>query len=1054
MRLKWHRVRYNQILLWAVVLVCSIFQFAYAQKPVDFDESLYQALKYRSIGPYRGGRSAAVTGVPGDPMTYYFGGTGGGVWRTTDGGQSWKNISDGFFGGSIGAVAVSEWDHNVIYVGGGEVTVRGNVSHGYGVWKSMDAGKTWKQSGLKDSRHIPRIRIHPRNPNLVYAAVLGHLFGPNEERGIYRSQDGGATWKRILFVSNEVGAVDIAMDATNPRVLYASMWRVKRTPYSLESGGEGSGIWKSTDGGDTWNEITRNEGLPQGVVGINCVTISPANPNRIWAIIEAKDGGVFRSDDGGEKWRKINDERKLRQRAWYYTRIYADPQNEDIVYVLNVRFWRSKDGGKTYESIRTPHGDHHDLWIAPESPQRMIVGDDGGAQITYNGGEGWSTYHNQPTAQFYRVTTDNHFPYRIYGAQQDNSTVRIVHRSSSGSIGERDWEPTAGGESGHIAPHPENPDIVYGGSYGGFLTRVNHQTNESRAVNVWPDNPMGHGAEGMKYRFQWNFPIFFSPHDANTLYTAGNVLFKTTNEGQSWQAISPDLTRYDSTKLGPSGGPITKDNTSVEYYATIFAAVESPHEAGVIWTGSDDGLIYVTRDGGKNWQNVTPSKKIMPEWIQINSLEPHPFEPGGLYVAATLYKSDDFHPYLYKTTDYGKSWKKITKGIDELHFTRVIRADPKRRGLLYAGTESGMYISFDDGASWKSFQMNLPIVPITDLTLKNDDLIVATQGRSFWVMDDLTPLHQLSGEIASRDFWLFQPRPTYRLRGGFSRNPANAGANPPNGVVLRYHFNLPPDSNTVALKILETDGSLIKRFTPKAKERGDRLAVEKGMNQFVWNMNYADAEGFKGLIMWAGGLRGPKAVPGNYQARLIVGEDSMSVDFDILKDPRSSSSQKDLQAQFDFLIAVRDKLTETHTRIKQIREVRQQVKSVTGKLKEQAGADKIEEAGKALVKKVSEIEKKLYQTKNQSRQDPLNFPIRLNNKLAALAGVVSRGDFRPTDQAVAVKAELVAKIDTELGKLREIMEKDLPAFNQLVHENAVPAVMIKSKLKKPAEGTN
>ena len=1015
-----------------------------AKKENGFDEKLYDALEYRLVGPFRGGRSAAVTGVPGKPMLYYFGATGGGVWRTTDGGQSWENISDGFFGGSIGAVAVSEWDPNVIYVGEGEVTVRGNVSSGFGMWKSVDAGKTWTHIGLDDSRHITRIRIHPRNPDLVYAAVLGHLYGPNQMRGVYRSKDGGATWQRILFANENAGAVDLIMDPTNPRILYASTWRVRRTPYSLESGGEGSHLWKSTDGGDTWKKITRNKGLPQtGTVGIIGVTVSPVNPDRVWAIIEHENGGVFRSEDGGETWRKINSERKLRQRAWYYSRIYADPQNEDIIYALNVRFWRSKDGGTSWQRIATPHGDHHDLWIAPEDPQRMIVADDGGAQVTVNGGQGWTTYHNQPTAQFYRVTTDDSFPYRIYGAQQDNSTVRIKSRSDRGGITERDWEPSAGGESGWLAPDPKNNDIVYGGSYGGFLTRVNHATGEVRSVNVWPDNPMGHGAEGMNPRFQWNFPILFSRHDPNVLYTAGNFLFKTTNEGQSWERISPDLTRNDPSRLGPSGGPITKDNTGVEYYSTIFAVAESVHEPGVIWAGSDDGLIHITRDGGKTWQNVTPPKKIMPEWIQINSIEAHPFEKGGLYVAATMYKSDDFAPYLYKTTDYGKSWKKITKGIDAQHFTRVIRADPKRRGLLYAGTEYGMYISFDDGANWQKFQLNLPIVPITDLAIKNDDLVVATQGRSFWVLDDLTPLHELDAEIAGKAFHLFSPRPAYRVPGfSFFGPPKNSGQNPPNGVVLHYYFKDVPDSASVRLVILQQDGEVIRSFSPRAKKKPEQMAAKAGMNRFVWNMRYPDAESFKGLIMWAGSVRGPKAAPGQYQARLVVGSDSVTVPFEIRKDPRSSSSEADLRAQFDFLIAVRDKLSETHKTIKEIRAVRKQVKDIQKRTKTADNAGEIKAAAKAFLDAARKIEQALYQTKNQSRQDPLNFPIRLNNKLAALASVVARGDFRPTDQAVAVKKELTAKIDAELARWQELKASSLDKINALVKAADIPAIQL------------
>jgi len=1026
-------------------LILLLGQLVYAKDGQNYDEKYYNALEYRCIGPYRGGRSAAVVGIPGNVMTYYFGATGGGVWKTTNGGQTWINVSDNFFGGSIGAVAVSAWDPNVIYVGGGEKTVRGNVSHGYGMWKSTDAGKTWLNIGLQDSRHITRIRIHPKNPELVYASVLGHVFGANEERGIYRSANGGKTWQRILFINSEVGAVDIAMDPTNPRILFASMWRVKRTPYSLESGGTGSGIWKSSDGGDTWQEISRNEGLPKGTLGINCVTISPADPDRIWAIIEAQDGGVFRSDDGGKKWQKVNEERKLRQRAWYYTRIYADSENKDIVYVLNVRFWRSKDGGKTFESIRTPHGDHHDLWIAPENPNRMIIGDDGGAQVSVDGGESWSTYHNQPTAQFYRVTTDNYFPYRIYGAQQDNSTVRILHRSDSRSISERHWEATAGGESGHIAPNPDNPDIVYGGSYGGYITRVNHKTHEVRAVNVWPDNPMGHGAKDLKYRFQWNFPIFFSPHDSNILYAAANVLFKSLNEGQSWQEISSDLTRNDTTKMASSGGPITKDNTSIEYYGTIFAVAESQHEPGLIWTGSDDGLLHITRDNGKTWQNVTPQSKIMPQWIQINSIEIHPFEPGGLYVAATMYKWDDFKPYLYKTSDYGKTWKKITKGIDENHFTRVIRADPKRPGLLYAGTESGMYISFNDGESWQPFQLNLPVVPITDLAIKNDDLIVATQGRSFWVLDDLALLHQLSDELIKQNFWLYQPRSTYRLRGGSSENTVTSGKNLPSGAMIYYYLAEKPDSNDVALKILVQDGILIKKFTAKDKNKSERLPLDKGMNRFVWDLHYPDAEKFEGLILWAGDLKGAKAVPGQYIARLIQGTDSTQVQFEILKDPRSSSTSEDLQIQFDFISKINKKLSETHLAIKQIRELRKQINDVISKLKEEAHAKTIKETAESLLTEIMQIEETLYQTKNKSPQDPLNFPIRLNNKLSAVAELTSYGDFAPSDQAFAVKVELEDQINRELEKLASIIEIKVPAFNKLVHDSAIPAILVEKK---------
>ena len=728
-----------------------------------WDGDQLDGLEWREIGPYRGGRVAAVVGIPQDRETYYFGSTGGGVWKTSNAGGDWKSISDGHFGGSIGAVAVSSWDPNVIYVGTGEKTVRGNVSHGDGVWKSSDAGRHWEPVGLADSRHISRIRIHPQNPDLVYAAVMGHLMGPNEERGVFRSSDGGKHWEKILYVNEQTGAVDLVMDPGNPRILYASTWRILRTPYSLESGGEGSGIWKSTDGGDHWVSLSENKGLPAPPLGISGISVSRSNPDNVYAIIEAAEGGVFRSVDGGETWKRVNQERKLRQRAWYYSRINADPLDQEVVYVLNVGFHQSKDGGKTFDLIATPHGDNHDLWIDPNDPKRMIQSNDGGANVSYDGGENWSLQSNQPTAQMYRISTDNAFPYRLLGGQQDNSAVRIRSRSAFGpAIGTRDWEPTAGGESGHVMAHPDNPDIVYGGSFGGYLVRLDHSTGERRIINVWPDNPMGWGAADLKYRFNWNFPLMFSAHDAGTLYAAGNILFKSTDEGQTWQAISPDLTRNIKIKQQSSGGPITQDNTSVEYYGTIFAMAESRHEPGVLWTGSDDGLVQVSRDGGTSWSDVTPPG--LPEEIQINSIEAHPFAAGGVYVAATAYKSDDFHPYLFRTDDYGRNWKKIIKGIAPDHFTRVIRADSERRGLLFAGTERGMYASLDDGKTWKAMQLNLPVVPITDLAIKQGNLAVATQGRGYWILDDLSLLRQIDDDVFDQANHLFQPGPAWRRR--------------------------------------------------------------------------------------------------------------------------------------------------------------------------------------------------------------------------------------------------------------------------------------------------
>jgi photosystem II stability/assembly factor-like uncharacterized protein len=1012
-----------------------------------FDEKLYNALTWRSIGPYRGGRSGTAVGVPGQPNLFYFGATGGGVWRTKDGGSSWENISDKFFGGSIGAVAVAESDPNVMYVGEGEKTVRGNVSSGFGMWKSEDAGLTWKHIGLKDSKHIPRVRIHPKNPDLVYAAVLGNIYAPNEQRGVYRSKDGGKNWERVLFVNKEVGAFDLIIDPVNPRNLYATTWRMQRTPYSLSSGGPGSGIWKSTDGGDTWKELSKNSGVPKGTLGIIGVAVSPVNNQRVWAMVEAEDGGLFRSDDGGQNWIKTNDDRNLRQRAWYYTRVTADPKNENGVYVLNVAYHHSTDGGKTFTNHMSPHSDHHDLWIAPEDPKRMIIADDGGAQVSFDGGQNWSTMDNQPTAQFYRVVTDNHFPYRIYGAQQDNSTVRIAHRTTGRSIGMHDWEETAGAESAHLAVDPTNPEIVYGGNYGGFLSRVDHSTGFERTINVWPDNPMGHGAEDLKYRFQWNFPIFFSPHNPKKMYTTSNHLHVTTNEGQSWQDISPDLTRNDKSTLGPSGGPITKDNTSVEYYGTIFAAAESPAEENVIWTGSDDGLVHVTRDGGKTWKNVTP--KNMPEWSMVNSIEPHPTQKGVMYFAATLYKKGDFQPLLFKTDDYGKSWTKITKGINENHFTRVVRVDPKRAGLLYAGTEYGMYISFDDGKNWQPFQLNLPLVPITDLTIKNDNLIAATQGRSFWIIDDLTPLHQLNPTVATSKVHLYKPMPSYRMNGGNAANPKLEGQNHPGGVMIHYYLAQKPDSaTTVTLELLQKDGKLIKKYASNAKDRTSKLDVKDGMNRFVWNMLYPEASKFEGMILWGGGTQGPRAIPGTYTARLTVNGQKQETDFEIVQDPRSKTAPADLKAQFDFLLSVRDKLTETNDAISKIREARTQINSVTSKFQGREDMKDVLATAKDLNKRMTEVEEALYQTKNRSGQDPLNYPIKLNNRLANVASQASQGDYKPTEQQYAFQKEITAEIDKELQKLNQVFTKELPALNQLIRNKNVDAIIIKDTTKK------
>jgi len=997
-------------------------------------------IEWRSIGPYRGGRASTVSGSTKSDNTYYFGATGGGVWKTTDSGQNWKNISDGYFGGSIGAVSVSESDPNVLYVGTGEQTVRGNVSPGYGgFWKSYDGGETWKKLNLNiDQVQVGRIAIHPTDPNIVFIAVMGDLFKDTPDRGLYKSTNGGNSWKKVLYTNQRSGAVDISIDKSNPRIMYASTWNIRRTPYSLESGGEGSALWKSTDGGDTWKNISNSTGLPKGIWGISGVSISPANPNIIYALIENKNGGLYKSNDSGKTWKIVNSDRNLRQRAWYYTRIYADTQNENRVYVMNVAFWRSEDGGKSFDRYRTPHGDHHDLWIDPNNNRRMIVADDGGAQVSNDDANNWSTYMNQPTAQYYRVATDNSFPYNILVAQQDNSTQRVPHRVNSGGISERDWEPSAGGESAHLASKPDNPDIVYGGSYGGYLTRLDHNTGEVRSVNVWPNNPMGHGAEDMKYRFQWNFPIFFSPHDNDKLYTTSNNFHVTNDEGQSWDVISPDLTRNEKEKLGPSGGPITKDNTAVEYYATIFAACESPYEKDLLWAASDDGLIHVSKDGGINWENVTPENS--PKYLMWNSVEPDPFIKGGLYAAGTLYKTGDYRPYLYKTKDYGKTWEKIVEGIPENHFTRVLRADPNKEGLLYAGTESGMFISFDDGKSWSSFQLNLPLVPITDLTIKNDNLIAATQGRSIWLIDDLTPLHQMNDQVKNANFHLFKPLDSYRMGYSSWGSSGNAGKNHHNGVKVFFNINqnLINDSASVSLEFFDSNKKLIKRFSSDDKK--NKLVLNGKKNSFVWNMRYDDAKGFDGLIMWAASLRGPKAAPGEYYVKLSVDKESMETNFTILKDPRSMSSNNDLKEQFDFLISIRDKINTIHKSIEEIRSTRNQLNDLKDKLDE--NHTEINGMIDEINTKISKIEKNLYQTKNRSGQDPLNFPIRLNNKLAHLTSVASVGNYKPTDQMYDVRDELLILIDKELESWKSIKSIDLERLNTTIIKNNIQLISI------------
>lgn len=1018
--------------LGAFLFIGLIFSNSQAQTTqqnlLTYDESLYEGVQWRSIGPYRGGRAGTATGVIGNNNLYYMGTAGGGVWKTEDAGNSWQCISDGYFGGSIGAVAVSESNPNVLYVGEGEQTLRGNVSSGKGVWRSSDAGESWTFLGLKESEHISRIRIHPTNPDIVYVAAIGNLWKPNEQRGVFKSTDGGQTWQKVLYISDKAGAGDLIIDPNDPNTLYSASWQMKRSGFRMDSGGPDSKLFVSKDAGATWTDISKNTGLPDGPWGIVGIAVSPVNSQRIWTIIEAEEGGVFRSDDGGENWKKVNENRALRQRAWYYSRITADTQDEDKVYVMNVSYGVSTDGGETFTLKNAPHGDHHDLWIDPSNNQRMVIADDGGAQVSNDGGTNWTTYYNQPTAQFYRVTTDDVFPYRIYGAQQDNSSIRIQHRTSAGDINERHWEPSAGGESAHLAPDPTNPDVVYGGTYKGYMMRLDHSTGQVRSTNVWPDNPAGSGVEVMKYRFNWNYPVFFSPHDPKKLYAGSNMLHVSTNGGQSWEVISPDLTRGEPETLKSSGGPITQDNTGVEFYGTIFAGEESEQEEGVIWIGSDDGLVHVTKDGGKTWKNVTPP--MSPKQNMINCIDVNPHKNGSAYVAATSYKFGDYTPYLYKTDDYGETWELITNGIKSTDYTRAIRADLSRPGLLYAGTEWGMYVSFDDGASWKNFNLNLPIVSIRDLAVKNNDLIAATHGRSFWIIDDLTPLHQLSDKIASSDHHLFKPKDSYRMQSSSRRSGKSVGQNHPNGVIFNYFIKDLKESDEVALHILEMDGDTIQSFSNTNENKKAMLKPKTGGNTFVWNMRYPGFKEFEGMIFYSSPNNGPKAVPGTYRSVLTLNGDPMSQEFEIIKDPRLPNTSEDYQKQFDYLISVRDKVSVANEAVIRIRKTRGILDNLREEVKGKRSTKKVMKLVEDLDTEMTVIENNIHMTKNQSYQDPLNFGIRINNRIAFLMADQQRGDYTPTDQAIAFRDEVFIELDKELLELNSLLNDRIEKINK------------------------
>ena len=1054
--------------LLSVLLTLSIINSVYSQKRSiqkniqSYNKELYSSIKYRLVGPFRGGRAGTISGVINNQNLYYMGTAGGGVWKTEDAGNTWEPISDGYYGGSIGALAVSESDPNIIYVGEGEQTLRGNVSSGMGMWKSLDAGETWEYIGLPKSEHISRIRIHPKNPNVVYVGVIGNLWKPNNERGLYKTIDGGKSWSKILFVSDKAGVGDIILDPNNSRIIYASTWEMKRNGYRMDSGGPDSKVFRSYDEGETWEDISEFNGLPSFPWGIVGIAISPVNSKRIWMMIEADEGGVYRSDDGGNNWKKINSNRALRQRAWYYTRIYADTQNEDKVYVLNVSYGVSTDGGKTFTLKNAPHGDHHDLWIDPYNNMRLAIADDGGGQISNDGGDNWTTYFNQPTAQFYRVTTDNAFPYRIYGAQQDNSTIRINHRTSSSSITERDWEPTAGGESAHLAPDPKNNDIVFGGTYKGYMMMKDHSNGQNRSVNIWPDNPAGSGAEVMKYRFNWNFPILFSPNDPNKLYAGSNYLHLSINGGQSWQTISGDLTRNIPETIKSSGGPITQDNTGAEFYANIFAIAESELEEGVIWTGSDDGLIHVTKDGGKTWENVTPPSNISPRLNMINCIDVSPFEKGKVYVAATSYKFGDYTPYLYKTDNYGKTWELITNGIPENYYTRALRSDKKRPGLLYSGTEWGMFISFDDGENWSNFQLNLPITSIRDIHVKENDLILATHGRSFWMIDDLTPLHQLNEKNKDSNVILFKPDLSYRMAqsGGWRKpNTLLVGENHPNGVIINYYLkNYNSDSDFLKIEILNKDGSIIRSFTNNVEKMMDSIdenpvlsnsndidyalassnlktiMPKSGGNRLIWDMRYPGFTSFDGMVFYSSPNTGPKVTPGKYDVVLTYNNETFKREFEIVKDPRVKITQDDYEKQLSFLLRVRDEVSKANQIIIDIRKIKNDLDFLLKKVK---GKDQIIQLIIKYKKELDVIENNIHMTKNQSRQDPLNYGIRINNRIAFLLADSQRGDYPPTNQSLEFFESIKEELNIEISNFKKVLNTYTMQINNMIEDNAI-----------------
>lgn len=1041
-------------------------------------EEVYGALKWRNIGPHRGGRVVAVAGDPVDDKTFYFGAVAGGVWKTDDAGDHWFNISDGqFTTAAVGAIAVAESDPNVIYVGTGEASIRSNVSHGDGVYKSTDAGKTWTNVGLSDTRHISRIKIHPNNPDVVYVAALGHAWGKNDQRGVFRSKDGGATWEKVLYKNEGAGAIDLSMDATNPRILYAAIWQAQRYPWSMESGGPDSGIWKSTDGGDSWTDITRNSGLPSdeniGKIGIS---VSPANPNKVYALIEAEQNGLYRSDDGGANWEFVNDDPLLHTRNWYYTHIYADPGDENTVWVMEQQFLKSIDAGKSFTSIPVPHGDNHDMWVDPKNPDRIIEGNDGGAIVSFNGAASWSSIMNQPTSQFYHVTVDNQVPYNVYGSQQDNSAMRVPSMSFYGAITPNDYVVPGGGESGHIAVKPTEPYTVFGGSVGSGLGHGRFRawypnTDQTRNITVWPEfYGFTSPTKIHKYRFQWTFPVEISPHNPDKLYATSNFVHVSYDEGGSWEVISPDLTRNDPAHQEHSGGPISSENVGAEAYGTIFALKESPHEEGVIYSGSDDGLMYVTKDGGTNWDSITPPDDLLPnppeQPARISTIDVSPHKAGTVYVAANRYQHDDPSPYLLKSDDYGQSWQLITNGLGDGVICRAVREDVNKPGILYAATETGVYVSLDDGGNWESLNTNMPIFPVHDIVSKETDLVIAGHGRSFWILDDVTPLHQLQEEQVSGTK-LFKPRDTIRYRvdqgygldlqpglvayrragpttisvravrdeyGDWEQELLTAGQNPPDGVMIHFYVDEVPDEARLTIK--DSDGKTVKTYALD-DENGGKLRVKAGANRHVWNMREegpTGREADKNLPqrqrrMFDG--TAPKVLSGDYTVELKIGNEVQTQSFSILPDPRLPISEDDLKAQYELKAAIRDKISEAHETLNVLETIDAQVKDWASRTDDAS----IKEAAEALSAKIETHCDRLRTPKIASTRGGENG---LREKLGVLSSAIDESDHAPTAQAQEVYGNLAEDVTSARYQVQQFVDDEVAAFSAKLDAAGVP----------------